>query len=123
MTFRSRCAPAVASLLGLSLLLLAPLQTAADDPGAGTVDLGDAEPAEPQPEPPPTRRERAFQVWESSFDLVILRPLGVGATLGGGAFFLASFPFVAPTKNWPVTWDIFVLGPFDYTFVRPLGEF
>ena len=87
------------------------------------VDVGDGETAAEAPEAPPTAGEQAFSIWEKTFDLLLFRPLGVGATLGGSAFFLVSAPFVTAAGNLPVTWDIFVLGPFDYTFRRPLGEF
>jgi hypothetical protein len=54
---------------------------------------------------------------------VLLRPLGAGATVGGFVFFVLSAPFAAPSKGLSATWDIFVLGPADYTFKRRLGDF
>ena len=123
MALRSGRLRAHALTLALGVSLLAPFHAGADDPGAGTVDLGEGQPVADEPAPPPTRGERAFSVWEKAFDAVVLRPLGAGATVGGFAFFLISVPFTAPSKNIPVCWDIFVLGPYDYKFVRPLGEF
>ena len=55
-------------------------------------------------------------------DLVVLRPLGAIATVGGMAVFVASLPFVAPTGHIETTWDIFVFNQYDDTFVRPIGE-
>lgn len=120
---RSARPRALALSLVFSVSLLAPLLAGADDPDAGMVDLGDAGPADSPPEAPRTHGEVVFQVWESLFDVVLLRPLGAGATVGGFAFFVLSAPFVAASKGLPVTWDIFVLGPADYTFKRRLGEF
>ncbi len=58
----------------------------------------------------------------SALDAVVLRPVGTLSTLGGFAIFLASAPFVAPTGRIETSWDLFVYGAYDYTFVRPLGE-
>ena len=55
-------------------------------------------------------------------DLVVLRPLGAIATVGGMAMFVVSLPFVAPTGHIETTWDIFVFNQYDDTFVRPIGE-
>ena len=64
--------------------------------------------------------------WElvglSVFDAVVLRPVGVVATLGGFVLFVASVPFVAPAGRIATAWDIFVYASYDDTFVRPLGE-
>jgi hypothetical protein len=56
-------------------------------------------------------------------DVAVLRPLGAIATVAGFAFFVASLPIAAPTLEIDTTWDVFVLAPADYTFVRPIGEF
>ena len=56
-------------------------------------------------------------------DAVILRPLGVLTTAGGLVIFLVSTPFMAPAGKIGTAWDVFVYGPFDETFVVPLGEF
>ena len=58
----------------------------------------------------------------SVFDAVVLRPVGVVATLGGFVLFVASVPFVAPAGRIATAWDIFVYASYDDTFVRPLGE-
>ncbi|MBW2274296.1 MAG: hypothetical protein JRG96_13565 [Deltaproteobacteria bacterium] len=58
----------------------------------------------------------------STLDLVIIRPLGVGATVVGFVMFVVSVPFVAPSRGIGTSWEIFVEGPGEYTFVRPIGE-
>ena len=53
---------------------------------------------------------------------MILRPLGALTTLGGLAIFAVTAPFVAPSGRIGTSWDLFVYGAYDDTFVRPLGE-
>ena len=60
---------------------------------------------------------------EIIFDSVVLRPLGFVATVGGFAAFLLVAPWLAPSREIPYGWDSFVIGPADYTFRRPIGEF
>jgi hypothetical protein len=55
-------------------------------------------------------------------DTIILRPLGFAATVIGGAIFLVSLPISAITKSTTKTYEVLVKEPFDYTFVRPVGE-
>jgi hypothetical protein len=65
----------------------------------------------------------AGNVGASVFDVVLLRPLGFLATVGGFVCFTAALPFTAVQRDFSTPWDIFVLGPADYTFLRPLGDF
>jgi hypothetical protein len=58
-----------------------------------------------------------------AFDLLVLRTLGGAATGLGFLAFVAAFPFTAPTIGYEEPWEVFVLGPAEYTFVRPLGSF
>ncbi len=81
--------------------------------------------ARAQDQPAPRAAEEQIdwqQVGISVHDAVVLRPLGALSTLGGFVFFLAAAPFVAPSGRIATCWDIFVYGPYDDTFVRPLGE-
>ena len=55
-------------------------------------------------------------------DAAVVRPLGAVATVTGLVFFAISAPLVAPSGNIPVAWEVFFLGPYEYTFVRPLGD-
>lgn len=76
----------------------------------------------------------AANVAEWIFDVMVLRPGGVIATVGGAALFGASAVVLAPFdffdgnfgSDWPRidnSLDAFVLGPTEYTFERPIGEF
>lgn len=65
----------------------------------------------------------AVNVAEGALDVLVLRPLGILGVGTGSVFFLASAPFVAPGGHLRDAWDIFLYGPVEYTFVRPLGRF
>lgn len=56
-------------------------------------------------------------------DLVLCRPLGFVAMLGGTLIFVISSPFSALGGNVDEAWDSLVVTPAEYTFKRPLGEF
>lgn len=58
-----------------------------------------------------------------TFDLLVLRTLGGAATGLGFIAFVAALPFTAATIGYEEPWEVFVLGPAEYTFVRPLGSF
>ena len=62
------------------------------------------------------------EVPEVAVDLLVLRPLGTAASAIGLVFFAASAPFTAPSGGIYTSWDVFVMAPVDYTFLRPLGE-
>lgn len=56
-------------------------------------------------------------------DALVVRPLGLCATVIGGALFIISLPFSALGGNTQAAFDYLVEAPFTYTFNRPLGEF
>ena len=73
---------------------------------------------------------RAADPWEQAghnvdvaFDLVVLRPLNAAALALGAVFFCVSAPFVWYSGGIPTAFDVFVNAPYEYTIVRPLGEF
>jgi len=73
--------------------------------------------------------EPTVSPWEDAIAKVVdvfpIRVLGACATVVGFGAFIISVPLVAPAGRMQAireSWDIFVLGPVDYTFVRPLGE-
>jgi len=55
-------------------------------------------------------------------DFAVMRPLGIGATVVGTAFFIVSLPFSALGRNTDTAWNKMVADPFAFTFARPLGE-
>ena len=56
-------------------------------------------------------------------DLVIVRPLGIVATVLGCALFVVSLPFSALGSNTIEASQRLVKDPAQFTFKRPLGDF
>jgi hypothetical protein len=56
-------------------------------------------------------------------DLVIVRPLGIVATVLGCAVFVVSLPFSALGSNTKEASQRLVKDPAQFTFKRPLGDF
>jgi hypothetical protein len=54
---------------------------------------------------------------------VVVRPLGICATVLGGAIFVVTLPFSALGGNVNSAYDYLLADPFQFTFNRPLGEF
>jgi len=57
------------------------------------------------------------------YDLVVIRPIGLVATILGSATWLVSLPFSAAGNNVDTATQKLVKDPAGYTFKRPLGEF
>ena len=57
------------------------------------------------------------------FDFILLRPLGIVATILGTAMFVVSLPFSAAGGNSKEAYQKMVVEPASYTFKRPLGDF
>ena len=55
-------------------------------------------------------------------DALLLRPLGLVATVLGTAAFIATLPFSLPTQSADDAANVLVVKPAAYTFARPLGE-
>ena len=55
-------------------------------------------------------------------DLVLVRPLGLVATVVGTVFFVAGLPFAAATRSIPEAGHYLVKEPAWFTFQRPLGD-
>jgi hypothetical protein len=56
-------------------------------------------------------------------DALVVRPLGICATVIGGALFIVSLPFSALGGNVEPAFNYLLADPFMFTFNRPLGEF
>jgi hypothetical protein len=56
-------------------------------------------------------------------DALVARPLGLCATVIGGALFVVSLPFSALGGNTHSAFKYLLADPFKFTFDRPLGEF
>ena len=54
-------------------------------------------------------------------DLVFYRPVGIGLTAVGAAFFIVSLPFTLLGGNTDEAAEKLVREPFKFTFARPLG--
>ena len=55
-------------------------------------------------------------------DALVLRPLGLAATVVGTAVFVVSLPFSLLTKRVDKAAQKLVVDPAKYTFTRPLGQ-
>lgn len=60
---------------------------------------------------------------DMAVDLVVVRPLGIVATVVGAAGFVLALPFTLPSGSAGETAREWVAQPFEYTFDRPLGDF
>jgi len=55
-------------------------------------------------------------------DLVLMRPLGITATVVGAVLFVASVPFSLTGMNTGESFERLVAEPAGYTFARSLGD-
>ncbi len=60
---------------------------------------------------------------DMAVDLILVRPLGIAATVIGTAGFLIALPFTLPTGSAGETAREWIGAPLEYTFNRPLGDF
>jgi hypothetical protein len=56
-------------------------------------------------------------------DILLIRPLGIVATVVGGALFVVSLPFSALGGNTEDVYQTMVVEPAKFTFTRPIGDF
>lgn len=57
------------------------------------------------------------------FDLLLVRPVSLGATILGSAAFIVSLPFTAPAGETGYSLAKLIQEPAEYTFTRSLGSF
>jgi len=65
----------------------------------------------------------AKEVFLSIGDLLVVRPLGAAATVGGFGIFAVASPFAAMAGAVDEVWDPLVQKPAGFTFFRDLGDF
>jgi hypothetical protein len=113
---------AVAAALSLALLGHPALADEAPPP-----DAEDEAVMEGAEDLPPEEAVNPFAEYGAkAFDVFPIRVLSACATVVGFGAFVVSVPLVAPGGRLQAirdSWDYFVMGPVDYTFVRPLGDF
>jgi len=70
------------------------------------------------------------RVAAQAFDLTVLRPTGMLAFAAGSVFFVATAPFAEPyyairgsAEGIRSSWDVFVYPPYEFTFLREVGDF
>lgn len=56
-------------------------------------------------------------------DAVVMRPLGLAATVLGAAVTVVTLPFTLPGGNVGEAARTMIVEPAEYTFNRPLGDF
>jgi len=56
-------------------------------------------------------------------DLVVVRPLGIVATVGGTVLAIVALPFSLLGGNTDEVFHYLVVKPATFTFARPLGDF
>ena len=82
--------------------------------------------------PAPSQAVGVVDVAAGAFDVAILRPLNFVALAVGTGFFVVGSPLIAVhaatsegtfAEGFEPSWEAFVYGPVDYTFLRPIGDF
>lgn len=56
------------------------------------------------------------------FDIILARPLGLVTLVAGSAIFIVGLPFTIPTGSVKSSARKLVADPFEFTFMRPVGE-
>jgi uncharacterized membrane protein len=81
----------------------------------GLVPFGSAALAEDQHD-----EEKGIQM---AADILVVRPLGIVATVGGTVLAIVALPFSLLGGNTDEVFHYLVVKPAKFTFVRPLGDF
>ena len=63
-------------------------------------------------------QEKSYNDEYNIVDLFIARPLGVIAAAGGTGLFILSLPFTLPTRSVEDSFNMFVVEPWKFSFVR-----
>jgi hypothetical protein len=128
---------ALAAALTLHWIVALPARADEAPPAAGDAEEAAPEPSAPSGEGSPEATDEETGLLDEDaeelhpvdeiggmvVDALVLRPLGAGASVVGFAAFVIAAPLTWPGGNLGNSWDLFVIGPYEYTFVRPLGDF
>ena len=60
---------------------------------------------------------------DMALDLIVVRPIGLVASVIGTAGFVLALPFTLPSGSAGETAHEWIAAPLEYTFNRPLGDF
>jgi len=55
-------------------------------------------------------------------DMILMRPVGIASLGVGTAMYIVALPFSLITKSYGTTFEVLVKEPFNFVFVRPVGE-
>jgi hypothetical protein len=67
------------------------------------------------------RDDPVTQGW-SLVDLLVARPLGIAAGIGGSAVFVVTLPFTLPSGSVGDAANMFVVQPFQFSFLREVPD-
>ena len=67
-------------------------------------------------------QEKTYNDRMNLADLFIARPLGVIAAAGGTGLFILSLPFTLPTRSVEDSFNMFVVEPWRFSFVRDFPD-
>ena len=67
-------------------------------------------------------QEKSYNDEYNIVDLFIARPLAVIAAAAGTGLFILSLPFTLPTRSVEDSFDMFVVKPWKFSFVRDFPE-
>lgn len=67
------------------------------------------------------RDDPVTQGW-SLVDLLVARPLGIAAGIGGSAVFVVTLPFTLPSGSVGDAASMFIVQPFQFSFLREVPD-
>jgi len=67
------------------------------------------------------RDDPMTQGW-SLVDLLVARPLGIAAAIGGSAVFVVTLPFTLPSGSVGDAANMFIVQPFQFSFLREVPD-
>jgi len=104
----------------------APEAAAPSQPEPAAAAPGDSSAAAASLAPMPPGPNPWVDYATKAFDVIPIRLLSSTSVVIGFGAFVVSVPLVGPgfqMEGIRNSWDYFVMGPVEYTFVRPLGDF